>query len=75
MTRPQRVEITWIDAYSTSGWGHAIPSEKMIWTSVGYLLAKTKQEVVICQSQDPWGKSGERLTIPRSCVKRIRRLR
>lgn len=71
------VEVYWIDSFATHGWSAPVEGYHpgTLWTSVGYLLRNSRREVVICQSKDPWGKTGENLTIPRSCVRWIRRPR
>jgi hypothetical protein len=80
------VEVEWIDSAFTRGWRD--PDEMlsesgcMNCISVGYLIRKTPKMVTIVQSHhdlkreqrfhDSWS---EALSIPRSCVRKIRRLR
>ena len=73
------VLVSWIDSQATRGWQHFEKADQRPsrCESVGYLLSKTKESVVLAQSRTldrdalPWG---ELLTIPRGAVRRIRRL-
>ena len=43
--------------------------------TAGYLLTKTKKYITVVQNRgEDTGNVGEAMNIPRSCVKRIRRL-
>ena len=72
-----RVEIDWIDAVSGSGvWGNSkdLDAEPAISKSIGYLGKKTRTCIQLFQSMSlTTGAVVDSITIPRSCVKRIRR--
>lgn len=82
----QAVEIEWMDSATISGWNR--PSEYTQLSglspcvSVGYLTKYTRTEVQIVQSRHDLVKApgtsdwyGEGLSIPRSCVKKVRTLK
>lgn len=74
----QIVKVEWVDSSVDSGWhnkkhpGEAIGVSHC--ESVGFLLQKSRKEIVICLSQSKWSV-GDIMTIPRSCVKKITRLK
>lgn len=77
------VEVLWVDSCSDNrGWTDEVPSlfegkkgTQQLWRSVGLLLRRTKQEVVLALSESPWNHTDMRLMIPRACIKQIRLLR
>jgi hypothetical protein len=73
------VEVDWIDSCSVRGWQRSdfrhedtlpLPIK-----TVGYLLRSDKTCVTVIQSVSAEGAKAESLTIPRSCVKKVRELR
>lgn len=70
--RPVMVE--WIDSISASGWGELKEPEDMRCASVGHLIEKSKDRVVICQNMSMLNP-GHHMTIPRVAVTRITRLK
>lgn len=75
------VEIDWVDAASTRGWGgedraHGTHKGLVSCSTVGYLLGHDKTAVRVCQSRNTdTGDVTEIMSIPRSCVRRIRKCR
>ena len=43
-------------------------------SSIGYLLHRDKERVVLAQSLDGLGKQNDSIVIPASCIKKLRRL-
>ena len=72
------VEVTWIDAATTTHEGLLIDAERetcMLATSVGYLVKKSKELVTLVMTQFPEEKSGKFFYhIPRGMVESIRKL-
>ena len=74
-----KVEVDWVDS-ATRGW-HRFPSEAREETglvqcrSVGYLILKTRKRLTLMQSAGEYGRMGDALSIPASCVKRVKVLR
>jgi len=76
------VEVEWLDSCVDSGW-HAhdaafVRAAPTQCTSVGYLIERTKAQLVLAQSvtaTDDGDQIADVLTIPASVVKRVRRLR
>ena len=75
MSKLYPVEVEWEDSCSQGGWSkdHAkyTPAECR---SIGYLLHRDKEKVVLAQSEDGLGKQNDSIVIPASCVKKLRRL-
>ncbi len=72
------VEVDWEDSTSTGGWMdpdvHQRYGKERSCRSAGYVLARTKTEVVIAQSMSCGGKVNDTISIPAACVRRVRRL-
>lgn len=76
---PQKtiVEVSWLDACVQGKWGRKddyLKEGPMLCRTAGYLLKKDKSVVIIVQSQSVAGGVADSMTIPRSCVTKIRRL-
>ena len=74
---PRVVEILWRDAATTHGWrGQSEPGDKetVACRTSGYLLRRTKKEITVSQNLSEYDSTGEWMTIPMSCVSKIRRL-
>ena len=76
MTYPL-VEVKWEDAWSSGS--HRDPDDKFltepaVTTSVGFLL-KRKPRLVLAQSMTQAQRVYDTLTIPKGCVKKIKRLK
>jgi hypothetical protein len=77
-TRLKAVEVDWIDSGERSGWGSAQThrgSGPIQCRTAGYLLKRDKQTIVIVLNTNAEGQVGESITIPASCVKKVRRLK
>jgi hypothetical protein len=69
------VRVTWLDSVMSPGWVNESPlGDNMEHESVGYLVAKTKDRIVLAQSRGAYS-IGQHLTIPRCAVKSIKRLK
>lgn len=72
------VEVDWIDSCVRGRWdsqeNYATESGARCRTA-GYLLKKTPKVVIIMQSQGLGGSVADSMTIPMSCVTKIRRLK
>ena len=78
------VEIEWLDIFTTSGWQDEADLQRLLaerpgmpCVNVGYLVAETKDRIVVCSGA--YGETGnvgrsEITVIPRGCVERITRL-
>lgn len=80
MSKPRHLyRVEWEDSASLGGWR---TEEKILKdarttvniVSVGYLVRKGKQEIVLCQSYDEQGKINDTISIPVGCVRNIRRI-
>jgi hypothetical protein len=71
----RRVEVWWVDAQQVQ---HRHEAQLVPRRSIGWLTKRTKARVVIAQTRNREGGKmvyEDFLTIPRSTVRRIRRLR
>lgn len=68
------VEIYWIDSMGTGGWQGRLEESRMECTTVGHLVERRKDRVVVAQSRSHYGYA-DLLEIPNVAVKRVRRLR
>ena len=78
------IEVFWLDANCSEGWqsiedvDYKNLSELLDKKSVGYLLKKTDKFISIAQSYDSDKKGGQCdniMTIPKSCIKKIRSIK
>jgi len=67
------VYVEWIDSMGSGGWGIYKPGD-MRCVSVGHLVQKTKDRVVIALSRSAH-TDGDHMEIPMFAVKKIRRLK
>ena len=68
--------VEWVDSGSPySGWGRHVPTKPIRCTSVGRLVHKNRKCVTLASSSNDEGQVGGVITIPRSAIKRIRKLR
>ena len=71
-------EVVWADSCTRDGWDcvesylDMVPAEV---TSIGWLLSKTRQSVTLVQNFSPNGLVSSSITIPRGCIKEMRRWR
>jgi len=72
------VQVDWLDTVSDPGWknkNYKVNPKDMLQHTVGYLLENSKKQVVVCQSySETLGNCAERIQIPKSCIKRVRKL-
>lgn len=68
------VRVDWIDSMAQHGWGHYDPEVEMACTSVGILVESRGDRVVLALSRSAY-QHGDYLSIPRSAVRRVKRLR
>lgn len=71
----RKVEVEWIDSATSGGWTDVDNyRDKQAWLcrSSGYLLVKDSEKVIVLQTTSVTGSATDAITIPRSCVKRMR---
>ena len=75
------VEVEWLDSVMLRfGWQEPAEyqdefSRPYLIRSVGYIVKRTKRELVLVMSWSENGQVGDGLAIPRACVRKITRLR
>lgn len=73
------VEVEWEDACQSSGWGRPPDPrdalERMVVRSRGFLVHDDRHHVVVAQSVASNGQLADVLTIPRGCIRRMKRAR
>jgi hypothetical protein len=73
------VEVEWLDAHACGGWETPATyraDAPAVCCSVGYLLHRTRAALTLVQSCGlTTGEVTDALTIPRGCVRKMRRLR
>ncbi len=73
------VEVHWLDACTTSSWRSRAESLKLAspahCRTVGYVLKATKKSITLIQSQGDNEDMNGSMTIPRSWVSKIRKLK
>lgn len=73
-----KVEITWDDACTSGKWRSLKDYQSidlMECKAIGYLTKKTKKLVQVVQQISDEGLCSDSVTLPASCVKKIRRLK
>lgn len=74
------VEVRWEDSTTTSGWRPDVEDirEPLTCWSAGYLIENTKRSVIVAlnaSAENSRNGFGDCITIPRACVREIRKLR
>lgn len=74
-----RIEVEWVDSSSRGQWdsveGYKIKTARALRIrSIGYLLRSDRSEIVLIQSMGVNADVADSVTIPRGCVKTVRRL-
>lgn len=73
------VEVEWIDSATCGGWmepADYVDKAPVACRTAGYLFASKRGHLIIVQSvDDANGKVTDSMTIPRSCVRSIKRFR
>lgn len=65
------VKVDWEDITSHSGWHHVSDNGLLLISSVGYLVAQSKDNILLAQSLSPENdRIAESLTIPRSVIRK-----
>lgn len=74
--KKQRVEVDWLDACSDSRWApvDGLDDETTCNRTLGYCLKRTRTAITVGASLSDLRHCGDRITIPRSCVKAIRKV-
>ena len=67
------VEVEWIDSINSGGW-REVPKSDMSCRSVGMLVEKSKDRIILAQNNSAFC-AGHYTEIPRIAVKRIRKLK
>lgn len=71
------VEVLWVDSHAYGGWKSPEEwtedlAEAMWCRSIGWLYARTRQQLVLMQSQGTAGKLSDAIVIPRCAVRQVR---
>ena len=77
MHKKPLIIVEWDDVSGASGWvteESVKKTEPIGCTSVGWKLKSTPKKLVICASKNDAGDFADRNTIPKGCIKSIRRL-
>ena len=72
------VEVSWHDSSSAAGWQKEPETALLECWTAGYLVHRDNKSVVValnCSSERSSSGFGDTMTIPSSCVKKIRKLR
>lgn len=71
-------EVTWVDACVRGGWDLLDEYERAAHTSVcktaGYILKRTRNEIVLIQSMSDKRHVSDSMTIPAKCIHKVRLL-
>ena len=67
------VEVRWIDSIGTGHWGSK-PETKMECVTVGLLVERRKDRIVLAMSRSHYG-DGHHWEIPACSIRRVRRLK
>ena len=67
--------VEWIDSTSETGWTHDHDLELSTCKTVGYLIKKTKDKVVLVQSMSDSDSIDNKFAIPRKCITSITELK
>mgnify|MGYP001595893977 CR=1 FL=1 len=77
--KPRAVYVEWADAHSRNAWEHYRPHREMALRvrSVAWLIHRDKKRIVLSHSMDANKRPRfmDVLTIPRSAVRKIKRIR
>ena len=77
MHKKHLIIVEWDDVSGSSGWASEEGVKKVEpihCTNVGWKLKSTAKKLVICASKSDMGDYSDRCTIPKGCVRSIRRL-
>ena len=68
------VMVEWVDSTSESGWTHDHDLDLSICKTVGFLVKKTKDKIVLIQSISDNDNVDNKFAVPRVCIKSIKEL-
>ena len=73
MKKFRRVEVLWRDTSGKNGWCDDLDVQEKLnepdyVSTVGYLLEKTRDKLIIASGESCWGTYMNLLSIPRNCV-------
>lgn len=68
------VLVEWIDSIGVSGWHHVHEKSNMNCVSVGHLIKKDTDRIIICLNKNDQ-QHGELMEIPKVAIKKIRKLK
>ena len=74
---PQKINpvmVDWIDSIGQSGWGSYDHVTDMRCTSVGHLIKRDKNGIVLALNKSAYNH-GDYITIPAVAIKKVRRLK
>ena len=71
--KTEPVLVRWIDSMKSSGW-REFEETNMECASVGHLVKKTKDRVIICMNRSHCG-DGDYMEIPTCAIKSIKKLK
>lgn len=76
MTAIRSAIVKWTDSSTLRGWHPINSSEHGVAyiTSLGWVVKETPTEITLSASMSCWGNCADAITIPKSCVKSIKRL-
>lgn len=76
--KPKRVEVEWLDSMGTQRWmpveSHA-EQELLLIRTMGYVARDDDKVLVIVSSLSEYDGAADSTVIPKSCIKRIRRMK
>lgn len=76
LPKGQLVIVKWQDSSSEGSWSiHPERHTLSVCTTVGYVVHKTDDRVVIAASKDDTGANSQRMAIPRSVITDARKLK
>ena len=71
--------VTWVDSASTRGWNTLEEIRKdhrpVECETVGYLVVRSRRMLSLVQSVSEFGRAAETISIPASCVRKVRKLK
>lgn len=69
------VRVWWVDSTTTMGWCLEDVDGPTVIESVGQLVREDEESVVLSTSRSREGRYIDQLTIPRRCIRKMRKLR
>ncbi len=72
------VKVDWIDSSTARGWNTRDKAKKpggFACTSVGFVIQENKKDITVAGTVGDDGDCLDAITIPRGCIKKIRRIK